>query len=158
MYSIPWLGGASNNDATAWLLWPDFEATWPLLAVPMAEKFEVAKEAMGAWGLPAINTSILLLSGLTVTLAHYALKRVDRVWLVYWLFATVALGFLFVGLQALEYMHAYEELNLRMFFPQELDAMLEYNGFSIEDKFGDYEETPFASSTELQLVICSKKR
>ena len=113
-YSIPWLGGASNNDATAWLLWPDFEAVWPLLAVPMAEKFEVANQAMGAWGLPAINTAILLTSGLTVTLAHHALKRQDRVWLVYWLFATVVLGFLFVGLQAVEYMHAYEDLNLRL--------------------------------------------
>jgi cytochrome c oxidase subunit 3 len=113
-YSIPWLGGASNNDATAWLLWPDFEAVWPLLAVPLAEKFEVASAAMGAWGLPAINTAILLTSGLTVTLAHHALKRQDRVWLVYWLFATVALGFLFVGLQALEYSHAYSDLNLRL--------------------------------------------
>ena len=113
-YSIPWLGGASNNDATAWLLWPDFEAVWPLLEVPMVDKFESAKAAMGAWGLPAINTALLLTSGLTVTLAHYALRREDRVWLVYWLFATVALGFLFVGLQALEYSHAYGELNLRM--------------------------------------------
>jgi len=113
-FSIPWLGGASNNDATAWLLWPDFEAVWPLLAVPMAENFEVAKQAMGAWGLPAINTAILLTSGLTVTLAHHALKRRDNVWLVYWLFATVALGFLFVGLQAMEYIHAYGELNLRL--------------------------------------------
>ncbi len=113
-YSIPWLGGASNNDATAWLLWPDFEAVWPLLEVPMVDKFESAKQAMGAWGLPAINTALLLTSGLTVTLAHYALRREDRVWLVYWLFATVALGFLFVGLQALEYSHAYGELNLRM--------------------------------------------
>jgi cytochrome c oxidase subunit 3 len=113
-YSIPWLGGASNNDATAWLLWPDFESAWPLLAVPMAEKFEVAKQAMGAWGLPAINTAILLTSGLTVTLAHHALKRRDSTWLVYWLFATVALGFLFVGLQAWEYVHAYGELNLRL--------------------------------------------
>jgi cytochrome c oxidase subunit 3 len=114
IFSIPWLGGASNNDATALLLWPDFEAVWPLLAVPLADKFEVAKEAMGAWGLPAINTAILLTSGLTVTLAHHALKRRDRVWLVYWLFATVALGFSFVGLQAVEYIHAYEELNLRL--------------------------------------------
>ncbi len=114
IFSIPWLGGSSNNDATAWLLWPDFEAVWPLLAVPLADKFEVAKEAMGAWGLPAINTAILLTSGLTVTLAHHALKRRNQIWLVYWLFATVALGFAFVGLQAVEYVHAYEELNLRL--------------------------------------------
>jgi cytochrome c oxidase subunit 3 len=113
-YSIPWLGGASNNDATAWLLWPDFEAVWPLLEAPMVDKYESATKAMGAWGLPAINTALLLTSGLTVTLAHHALRRDDRVRLVYWLFATVALGFLFVGLQALEYSHAYGELNLRM--------------------------------------------
>ena len=114
VYSIPWLAGASNNDATAWLLWPDFEAAWPLLAVPLADKFSVAREAMGAWGLPAINTAILLTSGLTLTLAHHALRRQDRVWLVYWLFATVSLGFLFVFLQAVEYSHAYSELNLRL--------------------------------------------
>ena len=48
-----------------------------------------------------------------------------------------------------------EELNLRMYFPQELDALLEYSGFVIEDKFGDYEETPFVSSAGLQLVVCS---
>jgi len=114
VYSIPWLAGASNNDATAWLLWPDFEAAWPLLAVPLADKFSVAREAMGAWGLPAINTAILLTSGFTLTLAHHALRRQDRVWLVYWLFATVSLGFLFVFLQAVEYSHAYSELNLRL--------------------------------------------
>ena len=113
-FSIPWLGGSSNNDATAWLLWPDFQAAWPLIAVPLAEKYAVAKEAMGAWGLPAINTVILLTSGLTVTLAHWALKRNDRDWLVYWLAATVALGFLFVFLQGVEYSHAYSELNLRL--------------------------------------------
>lgn len=113
-FSIPWLGGASNNDATAQYLWPDFEAAWPLIQVPLAEKFSIAKQAMGPWGLPAINTVILLTSGLTVTFAHWALKRNDQIKLVYWLFATVVLGFLFVGLQAWEYGYAYKELNLRM--------------------------------------------
>ncbi len=113
-FAIPWLDGGSNNDATAQYLWPDFEAAWPLLSVPVSEKFEVAKRAMGAWGLPAINTAILLTSGLTVTIAHWALKRRDNIWLVYWLFATVALGFGFVILQGVEYVHAYEELNLRL--------------------------------------------
>ena len=45
-----------------------------------------------------------------------------------------------------------EELNLRMYFPQELDSLLVYNGFIIEDKFGDYEESPFVSSEKLRLV------
>ncbi|MCH7737281.1 MAG: class I SAM-dependent methyltransferase [Chloroflexi bacterium] len=48
-----------------------------------------------------------------------------------------------------------EELNLRIYFPQELNALLEYNGFNIEDKFGDYEETYFDSSSKLQIMICS---
>lgn len=112
--SIPWLGGASNNDATAWLLWPDFEATWPLIQMPLADKFTVAKQALGPWGLPALNTAILLTSGLTLTFAHWALKKHDQVKVVYWLFATVALGFLFVGMQAWEYSHAYNELNFKM--------------------------------------------
>ena len=51
-----------------------------------------------------------------------------------------------------------EELNLRMYFPRELDALLESNGFIIEDKFGDYEETPFISSARLQLLVCSTRR
>ena len=114
MFSIPWLGGAGNNDATAALLWPDFQATWPLISVPAAEKFSEAKEAMGAWGLPALNTVILLTSGATVTWAHHALKKNDRKALVLGLFLTVVLGFLFVGLQAWEYSHAISELNLTL--------------------------------------------
>ena len=78
MFSIPWLDGASNNAATAEFLWPDFEAAWPLLTLPLAEKFSVARDYIGPWGLPAINTVILLTSGLTVTFAHWALKRGDR--------------------------------------------------------------------------------
>ena len=113
-FALPWLDGASNNAATAELLWPNFEATWPLLTVPLSEKFNEAQAAMGAWGLPAINTAILLTSGWTVTMAHWALKRRDQVWTVYWLAATVALGFFFVGLQAYEYVYAYDVLNLRM--------------------------------------------
>lgn len=118
--SIPWLDGASNNVWTAKLLWPNFEAAWPLLSVPdaagAAGKIAIveAKEAMGAWGLPAINTVILLTSGVTITFAHWGLKEDNRKKLVMGLFATVALGFVFVVLQAVEYMHAYEELSLQL--------------------------------------------
>ena len=69
---------------------------------------------VGAWGIPAINTLILLTSGVTVTLAHWALKKQNRSGLIMWLFATVALGFIFVGLQAYEYGHAWNDLNLTM--------------------------------------------
>jgi SAM-dependent methyltransferase len=46
-------------------------------------------------------------------------------------------------------------LNLRMYFPQELDALIKYNGFVIEDKFGSYDGTVFDSTSEKQIVICS---
>ena len=57
---------------------------------------------------------ILLTSGITVTLAHHALKKNDRSKLIIWLLATVALGFLFVYYQIEEYMEAYQHLGLTL--------------------------------------------
>ena len=111
MFSVPWLGGASNNVMTNELLWPAFEAMWPTNG---PGDVGGAYTSMGAWGIPAINTLILLSSGVTVTWAHWGLKKGDRTQLVLGLMATVALGFLFLGLQAYEYIHAYTELNLTL--------------------------------------------
>ena len=112
---LPWLGGADNNASTNEFLWNGFIPSWPLNVMPAGgEGFSAYKEVVGAWGLPAINTAILLTSGVTVTLAHWALKKANRGQLIFWLFATVALGFTFVGLQAVEYGHAYSELNLKL--------------------------------------------
>jgi cytochrome c oxidase subunit III len=58
------------------------------------------------WGLPLVNTLILLLSGTTVTWAHHALLEGDRKNLVRGLVLTVVLGVLFTACQAYEYMHA----------------------------------------------------
>ncbi len=58
------------------------------------------------WGLPLVNTLVLLLSGCTVTWAHHALLKNDRRGLVIGLILTVALGALFTVLQAIEYSHA----------------------------------------------------
>jgi cytochrome c oxidase subunit 3 len=55
-----------------------------------------------------------LTSGVTVTIAHWGLKKNNRAQLIGGLFATVALGILFLGLQAYEYVHAYHELNLTL--------------------------------------------
>jgi hypothetical protein len=43
---------------------------------------------------------------------------------------------------------------MRIYFPQELDAMLKYNGSEIEAKLGDYNGRPFDSEAPKQLVIC----
>ena len=58
------------------------------------------------WGLPWVNTLILLLSGTTATWAHHAMLHDDRKGLVWGLTCTVILGVLFTALQAYEYMHA----------------------------------------------------
>jgi len=86
------------------LLWEGFTAAWPTNG-PGEVGGEY--EPMGAWGLPAINTLILLTSGVTVTWAHHALKQDNRKHLILGLALTVALGFLFVFLQAIEYKEAY---------------------------------------------------
>ncbi|MEE8307583.1 MAG: cytochrome c oxidase subunit 3 [Gammaproteobacteria bacterium] len=108
--SVPWLAGAGNNLETHILLWPDFADTWPLFMTPGGD----ATEAMEAWGLPFVNTVILVTSSVTVTFAHWALKKNQRTGLAAWLAVTVALGVTFLTLQVIEYQHAYTELGLNL--------------------------------------------
>ncbi len=69
-------------------------------------------EPLNPWGLPLINTLILLLSGTTVTWAHYAVTRGDQKGLVNGLICTIILGVCFTLLQFVEYREA---LTLGMF-------------------------------------------
>ena len=104
--SVPDLASLEHKE----LLWPDFRAAWPSAGPGFEETFS----PMGAWGLPAINTLLLLTSGVTVTFAHWALKEGNRGLLNLFLFLTVALGATFLGVQAYEYGHAYADLNLKL--------------------------------------------
>ncbi len=106
IYSVPDLATIESNA----LVWPGFNAHWPSAGPGFIEQFQT----MGAWGLPAINTALLLTSGVTVTLAHWALIRNDRPKLLVWLGLTVLLGVTFLGVQAYEYGHAYSDLNLKL--------------------------------------------
>jgi cytochrome c oxidase subunit III len=58
------------------------------------------------WGLPFLNTLILLTSGATVTVAHHAVRLGDRPKMIFWIGCTVVLGVLFISCQAFEYGHA----------------------------------------------------
>ncbi len=110
--SVPWLGGeGAGGVATGPFLWPGFDAVWPTNG---PADIGGAFETIPAFGLPALNTVILLSSGVTVTLAHHALKHANRRGLVGWLFATVTLGIIFLYVQATEFHHAYTELNLTL--------------------------------------------
>jgi len=114
IYALPWLSGEGTGIFTHDLLWPDFQGRWPPLELPDATNFQEPAAKVGAFWVPAINTAILLSSGLTVTFAHWALKKGNNRGLCFWLFATVALGILFVFLQGLEYMHAFQDLDLSL--------------------------------------------
>jgi cytochrome c oxidase subunit 3 len=107
---VPWLAGEGNNFFTHLLLWPDFENSWPSAGPSTSpEAFEI----MRAWGIPALNTAILLTSGVTITIAHHMLRAGRRSAVIVWLAATWLLGAAFLGFQADEYIHAYTELDLR---------------------------------------------
>jgi len=110
-YAMPWLNGEGDGVMTNALLWPEFAAGWPSNG-PAA--IGGAFQTIPAWGLPLVNTLILLTSGVTVTIAHHALKAGNRRQLLVFLGLTVLLGATFLFFQAEEYIHAYTELNLTL--------------------------------------------
>ena len=42
---------------------------------------------------------------------------------------------------------------MRQFFPLEFDALFECNGFCIEAKYGDFDESAFTSDSPKQIII-----
>lgn len=104
--TMPWLGDLDHK-----LLWPDFSAHWGNAGpAGTVEPFQT----MGPFPIPTINTALLLTSGVTVTIAHHAIRVGERAKTALWLFATILLGATFMGFQVYEYMHAYSELNLKL--------------------------------------------
>ncbi len=45
------------------------------------------------------------------------------------------------------------ELAMRVYFPQELDALLSCAGFVVEEKYGGYDLSPFTSASQKQLIV-----
>jgi cytochrome c oxidase subunit 3 len=109
MLSVPWLAEADTMQQ----LWPGFQAVWPT-AGPGLEQDGFRFTPMGAWGIPAINTLLLLTSGVTITWAHWGLKQGKRGQLALGLLLTILLGLVFLSLQVYEYVHAYHELGLTL--------------------------------------------
>lgn len=50
--------------------------------------------------------------------------------------------------------HSIQNLDMRLFFPQELDSYLEGAGFEITHKFGSFEEERFENKSEKQIFVC----
>ncbi|WP_341708077.1 cytochrome c oxidase subunit 3 [Halopseudomonas sp.] len=112
-FAGPWLGGEGDKGVTN-MLWPEFVYQWPLMVNPDPATFPGPKEVISAWQLPLINTILLISSSVTVTFAHHALRADKRGATKAWLGLTVALGTVFLILQALEYQHAYQDLGLTL--------------------------------------------
>ncbi|MEM7101034.1 MAG: cytochrome c oxidase subunit 3 [Pseudomonadota bacterium] len=119
--AVAWLGGEGAKGFTGDYLWPEFESTWPVVNNPNSDVFpnpgqSMAAPAVTSWFtyLPFINTVILLASSVTVHIAHNAIKEQARGKLIGWLGGTVALGIIFLGLQAYEYYEAYVHMGLTM--------------------------------------------
>jgi cytochrome c oxidase subunit 3 len=114
-FSVPWIGGEGVKTFNKVFLWPDFLSGWPTNGPQkLGPREDGSFETIPAFGVPAMNTAILLLSGMTVTVAHHALKSGNRTVLKIFLAATFLLGFLFVYLQAGEYHEAYTEKGLTL--------------------------------------------
>lgn len=111
-HSVSALGSLDNA-----LLWPGFSAVWPSVmpgATASPAGTVEAFQTVGPFWLPTINTALLLTSGVTLTIAHHALRLGQRAKTVAWMWVTVLLGITFLCVQAYEYYHLYTDLNLKM--------------------------------------------
>ena len=109
--SVPWLGGEGKGIATNNVLWNGYDAAWPTNGPgTIGGHFQT----IPAWGVPLLNTLILLTSGVTITIAHHMLRAGNRKQLLIWLGATILLGATFLWFQAHEYIEAYTKLNLTL--------------------------------------------
>ena len=126
MFAVPWLGGEGEKGITN-MLWPGFEAHWPLMITPDQAVFPGPAEEMslstayshgglaGVLGwIPLYNTVLLLTSSVTVHIAHIGLKNGNRNQFNLWLAITLVLGYAFVALQAYEYYEAYTHMGLTL--------------------------------------------
>nr|YP_010507828.1 cytochrome c oxidase subunit 3 [Phytophthora capensis]UXG55937.1 cytochrome c oxidase subunit 3 [Phytophthora capensis] len=75
---------------------PEIGSLWPPLGI----------ETVNAWGIPLLNTIILLSSGATITWAHHSIVFGDRENSILSLIITILLAFFFTLIQAYEYIES----------------------------------------------------
>ena len=111
-HALPALGSLDNA-----LLWPDFRAVWPTVEAGVTGSPADIVEpfaTIGPFWLPTINTALLLTSGVTLTIAHHALREGHRAKTINYMWITVLLGATFLCVQGYEYAHLYQDLNLKL--------------------------------------------
>ena len=84
-------------------LWPDFKGAWPS-GGPKSQAFT----PLGAWGLPAVNSILILASAVSLMWARKGLSATNRGQMVAGLAIALTLGVVFLFQQAMECRHAAE--------------------------------------------------
>lgn len=112
-FVVDWIGGEGGRGPSD-MIWPEYSPHWPLLNTPDPVRFPGAAEVISPWGLPLINTILLVTSSFTVTMAHHGINEGNRQKLIMWLGGTIALGLIFLVVQGYEYYHAYADLGLTL--------------------------------------------
>lgn len=112
--ALPALAGTAHDIMSHLILWPSMKSAWPILSNPNPSVFRAPQSVMEAWGIPAINTAILLTSGVTITIAHWAILKERRGTMLLFQLLTILLGISFLCLQAHEYTIAYLEKGLTL--------------------------------------------
>src|SRR5262249_22283105 len=102
-HAVPELASGETGQ-----LWPGFAGGWPATGPAIGG----ALKPMNPFGIPLINTAILLSSAAILTWAQHGLLKGARRQFKLGLALTIALGFTFLGLQFNEYYRAYTELGL----------------------------------------------
>ncbi|HEX5353051.1 MAG TPA: cytochrome c oxidase subunit 3 [Rhodanobacteraceae bacterium] len=111
-FVVPWLGGAGEKGIiTNGLIWQGFSAAWPTNGPASVGGSFIATSP---WGVPLINTLLLLSSSVTVTVAHHALRAGNRKRLIGFLGLTILLGLAFLLCQAHEYWDSWYHLNMTL--------------------------------------------
>jgi cytochrome c oxidase subunit 3 len=115
VFSLDWLGGNTvHGFFTHIVMWPNFDYAWPLLKNPNNNAFPGPQSVMETWHIPLINTVLLLTSGLTLTVAHWALLKNKRWMMLVFQILTILLGIAFLRMQVFEYGMAYLDKGLKL--------------------------------------------
>ena len=101
VFTLPILGGAEN--ITHIVLWPSFNAAWPLLQNPDPSAYIGSQVVISPWGIPLLSSCVILLSVITISLAYWAILKEFRRMSMVLQVVTILLGLFFLLLQANEY-------------------------------------------------------
>jgi len=96
-FSLPELSSMDPH----FTLWPDFKGAWPS-GGPKSQVFT----PLGAWGLPAVNSILILASSVSLIWARKGLLAANRGQMIAGLAIALTLGVVFLFQQAMEYRHA----------------------------------------------------